>query len=89
MSEYHEYMAPEPLSAEEVALLHDFFSRLREAERKHPQFAEGMYHGLGIVSEEHGELVKAATKEEGEERVHDEALDLLTVTWRFARGDWK
>lgn len=98
MSEYHEYMASprgipvelyDALSVRERALLHDFLLRLREAEEKHPVFAEGPYHGLGFLQEEAGELVRAVTHDEGEERMYDEALDLLTVTWRFARGDWK
>lgn len=91
MSEYHEYMdrGVQTLTAEDAVLLHDFLARLHEAEYKHPVFAEGVYHGLGIVSQEHGELSTAITKEEGEERVYDEALDLLAVVWRFARGDWK
>lgn len=98
MSEYHAYMAPsrgipvelyDALSVRERALLHDFLMRLREAEAKHPVFAEGPYRGLGFLQEEVGELVRAVTHDEGEERMYDETLDLLAVTWRFARGDWK
>ena len=89
MSEYHDYMDPGFLTAEDVELFRAFRARLHEAEYKHPVFAEGLFHGLGVVSEEHGELIRAATKDEGDERIRDEALDLLVVAWRFARGDWQ
>lgn len=48
-----------------------------------------MYQGVGVLGEEYGELCQALNKGEGEERVMDEALDLLCVAWRFCRMDWK
>lgn len=98
MSEYHEYTASQKgvpvgvydeLSSDERAVLFDFLARLHEAEKKHPVFAEGPYEALGRIGEEQGELVRAVTKNEGDERIYDEALDLLVVTWRLARGDWR
>ena len=98
MSEYHEYMSPpkgipvelhDALTEGERALLRDFLVRLREAEAKHPVFAEGPWQGLGFLQEEVGELVRATTHNEGEERMYDEALDVLCTAFRFARKDWK
>ena len=63
--------------------------KLKAAEKKHPDFADGMYQGVGVLGEEYGELCQALNKGEGEERVMDEALDLLCVAWRFCRMDWK
>lgn len=48
-----------------------------------------MYQGVGVLGEEYGELCQALNKGEGEERVMDEAFDLLCVAWRFCRMDWK
>ena len=64
-------------------------ARVSEAERKHPGFADGIYQGVGVIGEEYGELCQALNKNQGEERVMDEALDLLCVVWRFCRGDWR
>ena len=95
MSEHHVYTTGVPvaahdaLSSSEHFLMMDFLTRLKAAEEKHPVFAEGPYQALGIVAEECGEVAKCITKDAGEERLYDEALDLLVVTWRLARGDWK
>ena len=62
---------------------------LKAAEKKHPNFADGIYQGVGVIGEEYGELCQALNKGEGEERVMDEALDLICVVWRFCRGDWR
>ena len=64
-------------------------SRIAKAKEKHPEFADGMYQGVGVLGEEYGELCQALNKGEGEERVMDEAFDLLCVAWRFCRMDWK
>ena len=77
------------LSFPEQLIMSDFLTRLKEAEKKHPVFAEGPYQALGVLAEEQGEVTRAITKDEGDERIYDEALDLLVVAWRFARGDWK
>ena len=70
-------------------LLFTLIARLAKAQEKHPEFADGMYQGVGVLGEEYGELCQALNKGEGEERVMDEAFDLLCVAWRFCRGDWR
>lgn len=70
-------------------VLFALIDRIAEAEKKHPDFADGIYQGVGVIGEEYGELCQALNKGEGEERVMDEALDLLCVVWRFCRGDWE
>lgn len=70
-------------------LIKALFNRLYEAEKKHPDFANGIYHGAGVIGEEYGELCQAVNKNQGSDRIMDEALDLLCVVWRFCRGDWR
>lgn len=70
-------------------LLFALIARLAKAKEKHPDFADGIYQGVGVIGEEYGELCQALNKGEGEERVMDEAFDLLCVAWRFCRMDWK
>ena len=70
-------------------VLFALISRIATAEKKHPNFADGIYQGVGVIGEEYGELCQALNKGEGEERVMDEAFDLLCVAWRFCRGDWR
>ena len=70
-------------------VLFTLISRIAKAEKKHPNFADGIYQGVGVIGEEYGELCQALNKGEGEERVMDEAFDLLCVAWRFCRGDWR
>ena len=70
-------------------VLFSLIDRLAKAEAKHPDFADGIYQGVGVIGEEYGELCQALNKGEGEERVMDEAFDLLCVAWRFCRGDWR
>lgn len=70
-------------------VLFSLIDRLAKAEAKHPDFADGIYQGVGVIGEEYGELCQALNKNQGEERVMDEALDLLCVVWRFCRGDWR
>ena len=89
MSEYHDYMDPGFLTAEDAELFRAFRARLHEAEYKHPVFAEGSYQGIGMVAAELGEATQCIVKGESEERVYDEMLDVLVTAWRFARGDWK
>ena len=73
----------------DVPLLVKLADRVKAAEEKHPDFSDGIYQGVGVIGEEYGELCQALNKGEGEERVMDEAFDLLCVAWRFCRGDWK
>ena len=70
-------------------VLFSLIARLAKAEEKHPDFADGIYQGVGVIGEEYGELCQALNKNQGEARVMDEALDLLCVVWRFCRGDWR
>lgn len=70
-------------------VLFALISRIAKAEEKHPDFSDGIYQGVGVIGEEYGELCQALNKGQGEERVMDEALDLLCVAWRFCRMDWK
>ena len=70
-------------------VLFALISRIAKAEKKHPNFADGIYQGVGVIGEEYGELCQALNKGEGEERIMDEAFDLLCVAWRFCRMDWK
>lgn len=73
----------------DLKLMEALFERIKSAETKHPDFSDGIYQGVGVIGEEYGELCQALNKGEGEERVMDEALDLLCVAWRFCRGDWR
>ena len=73
----------------DLKLMEALFERIKSAEAKHPDFSDGIYQGVGVIGEEYGELCQALNKGEGEERVMDEALDLLCVVWRFCRGDWQ
>lgn len=73
----------------DVSLLMKLAERMNAAETKHPDFSDGIYQGVGVIGEEYGELCQVLNKQQGEERVMDEALDLLCVVWRFCRGDWK
>ena len=77
------------LGASECDLLVALADRVMAAENKHPDFADGIYQGVGVIGEEYGELCQALNKGQGEARVMDEALDLLCVVWRFCRGDWQ
>lgn len=70
-------------------VLFALIARLAKAKEKHPEFADGIYQGVGVIGEEYGELCQALNKGEGEARVMDEAFDLLCVAWRFCRMDWK
>ena len=60
---------------------------LARAERLHPMFAEGKFHALGYLGEEYSEVVRALTKNEGEQWMQEELIDLIVVAWRMLRGD--
>ena len=85
------FMAPEEGKKKkpDFGLFVKLADRVKAAEKKHPDFADGIYQGVGVIGEEYGELCQALNKGEGDERVMDEALDLLCVVWRFCRGDWQ
>ena len=69
----------------------DILERVRRglvrAKRLHPRFAEGKFHALGYLGEEFGEASRAITKNEGEQRMQEELVDLIVVAWRMLRGD--
>lgn len=62
--------------------------RLSEARGKHPVFAEGKYHALGVIGEEYRELVHAV-EHETPERICDEALDVAVTALRLWLGEHK
>lgn len=67
-------------------LIKDIARRVAEARRKHPVFAEGGYHALGVIGEEYHEVVQAVEKETPE-RVYSELLDLIAVSVRAANWE--
>ena len=60
--------------------------RMEEARKKHPVFAEGKYHALGVIGAEYEELVRAVERETPE-RVRDEALDVAGTALRLWAGE--
>ena len=60
--------------------------RMAEARKKHPVFAEGKYHALGVIGAEYEELVRAVERETPE-RVRDEALDVAVTALRLWAGE--
>ena len=63
---------------------------LFEARKKHPDFAYGIFHALGFLGEEYGEVSKEITKQEPgwEERMDAELLDLIAVAIRMLRREY-
>ena len=55
--------------------------RLSEARVKHPVFAEGKYHALGVLVH--------AVEHETPERIRDEALDVAVTALRLWLGEHK
>jgi len=64
-------------------LLNKIIVGLRRARRLHPVFAEGEWQGLGVISGEIGELVRAVEKGEGRDREKAEVIDSIVVLIRF------
>ena len=62
--------------------------RIEHARKKHPVFAEGAYHALGVIEAEFHEL-EYAVEHESEERQKDEALDVIATCVRFLCGEHK
>ncbi len=56
------------------------------ARKKHPVFAEGKYHALGVIGEEYREL-ELAVERESPERQAAEALDVAIIALRFVQGE--
>jgi len=62
---------------------------LKAAEKEHPDFADSIHYGAGVIGMKYGELYQALGKSLREDSTRDEALDLLCVAWLFYRGYWK
>ena len=60
--------------------------RLSEARGKHPVFAEGKDHALGVIGAEYHEREKAVEYESAE-RMADEALDVAVTALRLWCGE--
>lgn len=67
-------------------VLHQIGSRLEHARTKHPVFAEGEFHALGVINSEMDELTFAVEKET-EDRVTDELLDVIVTSIRMLNGE--
>lgn len=77
------------MSGDDSVLFYRLAKALQRAESLHPVFAEGVYQGLGRVSEELGELAQSVNHRESQDRIEAEALDLLVTAWRFCRKDYE
>lgn len=62
--------------------------RLEHARKKHPVFAEGKFHALGVIESEFREL-EYAVEHEAEDRQRDEALDVIATCVRFLCDEHK
>jgi UTP:GlnB (protein PII) uridylyltransferase len=69
-----------------MAIIAALARRMEEARKKHPVFAEGKYHALGVIGAEYEELVRAVERETPE-RVRDEALDVAVTALRLWAGE--
>ena len=77
------------MGASECDLLVKLADRVKAAEKKHPDFVDGIYQGVGVIGEEYGELCQAVNKNQGLKRIMDENWDVIVTAFRFWRGDWK
>lgn len=64
----------------------DIANRLTEARDKHPVFAEGQYHALGVIADEMREF-EFAVERESPQRQRDEVLDVIVTCIRFLCGE--
>lgn len=69
-------------------LFQDIAARVEHARQKHPVFAEGTFHALGVIEAEYHEL-EYAVEHESEDRQRDEALDVIATCIRFLCGEYK
>lgn len=69
------------------ALIEAIALRMQQAKEKHPVFAEGKFHALGVIHAEYRELEHAVTRGEGKDRERDKALDTATTALRFFLGE--
>lgn len=70
------------------AIMQAIALRLEEARGKHPVYAEGPYHALGVIHAEFKEL-EHAVEHETESRQKDEALDVIATSVRFLGEEYK
>lgn len=63
-------------------LLRRISQRVHHARKKHPVFAEGSFHALGVIEAEFHEL-EYAIEHESEDRQMDEDLDVIATCIRF------
>lgn len=73
----------------EEQLYYRLMQKLDRARKLHPVFAEGVYQGLGRISEEFGELSQTINHGESSDRMEEEAMDLLVVVWRFVMKEYE
>ena len=78
------------LSLNDIEIIQAVKDGLARAEKLHPVFAEGLFHALGFLSEEHGEVTKEITKHKPgwEERMDEELLDLIAVALRMLNREY-
>lgn len=65
------------------ALFYEIIKALARGRRLHPVFAVGKWQGIGRISAEVGELVRAIEKGEGREREKSEVIDSIVVLIRY------
>jgi len=78
--------------APEVELFEIVKERLERARCLHPDYVgENLFHSLGFLSEEHGEVIKEATKglPGWEDRMDSELLDLIVVAMRIILREYR
>lgn len=65
--------------------------RLVEAREKHPKVGENVYHALGALSAEHGEVCQELEKhrEGWEERMDEELKDVRVVALRMSLREYE
>ena len=71
------------------ALLGEIVARLKHAREKHVWHGIPHDKAMGAVIGETTEFVSAAVKKEGEDREHDEALDVIATAVRFSGREWQ
>ena len=72
-------------------LLSGILVRLFDARKKHPRYAENVWHGWGFVGEEFGEANKELTKARPGwlDRAEEEMADLVVVTLRMMLREYE
>lgn len=63
--------------------MNEILAAVKHARQKHPLFAEGIYHAMGLAIEELGEMTKAINDSETWDKVKGEAYDTIAVLVRI------